>query len=278
MKKYISIILTITICLLLTSCTNKNNNESTKSLEDGFGKYPQTLVTDDSVIKNLAKITKTNEFGYIEYNQKEYLKYKENYYLVEPITWISFNVKNKTYYITEKILDRQVYMSDEYFEPNLYSYLKKPGVPEKTHANNYYYSDLREWLNSYFISTAFTNEEIKTILKTSVDNSLSSTNDQSNPYVCSNTEDYLFALSCLEAEYLQNRSALPTDYAIARGVVPHNDEKIDPDFNGYAVSWLRTPSPFYSYCVSCINYDGNIYRYSDCYYEGVGVRPAFVRK
>lgn len=278
MKKYISFILTITMCLLLIGCTNKNNNEPIKSLEDGFGKYPQSLVTDENVINNLTKITETNEFGYIEYQQNEYLKYKNAYYLVEPITWISFKVNNVTYFITEKVLDRQVYMSDEYFDPNLYSYLRKPNVPEKTHANNYMYSDLREWLNAYFIATAFTNDEIKNIKQTLVDNSLSSTKDQTNPYVCSNTEDYLFALSCMEVEYLQSKMALPTDYAIARGVVPHNDEKIDPELNGYAISWLRSPSPFYSYCVSCINYDGNIYRYSDCYYEGIGVRPAFIRK
>lgn len=276
MKKNIIVLFLIVLCLSLASCTTKKDDISNKDFT--FGKYPQTKVVDTETISKLSNINEVNDQGYIYYNDNEYLKYKEEYFLVEPIKWVCVNINGQKYYITEKIIDQQVYMSDQYFSPNLYSYVTKPGVPQNTHANNYMYSDLREWLNSYFVATAFTSGEVKKIKEVEVDNSLASTTDKNNEYICGNTSDLIFALSCYEATFLENTLALPTDYAVARGVVVHNDEKIDHEYNGYAASWLRTPSSFYSYCVSCINYNGIAYRYSDCYYLGIGVRPAFIYK
>ncbi len=277
MKKIITCILMLAILLSLVSCLDgKKTNDG--FLNNEFGKYPQSRVVDESIIEELKKITTTNAQGYLEYNDNEYLAYKENYYLVEPIKWIELNINDNVYYVTEKIIDQEVFMSDKWFSPNLFSYVEKPNVPEKTHANNYKYSDLRQWLNANFMSTAFSSSELKKIKQVNVDNSLVSTTDKENPYICENTQDYLFVLSCYEASFLKTGPALPTDYAIARGVKPHASDKVDVEFNGYATSWLRTPSSFYSYCVSCTNYDGITYRYTDCYYEKVGVRPAFIKK
>lgn len=278
MKKLTNLLLLIIAIFSLISCTKIKVPSSEIVKNDEMGMYPQTKVVDNDLINNLKKISEVNELGYIEYDQNEYLKYNNEYFLVEPIKWVKFTINNENYYVTEKIIDRQVFMSDEYFSPNIYSYINKPGTPEGTHANNYYYSDLREWLNSYFISTAFTSSQVKNIKKATVSNNLASTMRDENKYICDDTNDYIFALSAYEASFVNNNASKPTDYAIARGVVIHNDNKIDPQYNGYACSWLRSPNNFYSYCVMATNYDGLTYEYVDCYYLGIGVRPAFILK
>ena len=60
------------------------------------------------------------------------------------------------------------------------------------------YSNLRWFLNNEFLEKAFTDDESNIIPITDVDNSLASTLDSSNSYVCANTDDKVFALSRAE--------------------------------------------------------------------------------
>lgn len=69
------------------------------------------------------------------------------------------------------------------------------------------YSHIRSWLNSTFFETAFNSSKKEKIETTIVDNSASSTLDDSNKYACDNTSDKMFLLSYKEAKnYLSSDS------------------------------------------------------------------------
>ena len=108
------------------------------------------------------------------------------------------------------------------------------------------------------------------IITTTVDNSPASTGDSSNPYVCDDTSDKVFALSYSEATNSSygfsssgGRLAYATDYAKQKGVY----------VNGGALYWLRSPYSDGSGDARYVNYDG--YFYYGVSYDDVGVRPAF---
>jgi hypothetical protein len=66
-------------------------------------------------------------------------------------------------------------------------------------SNNYQESHIRSWLNSNFYNTAFTTAEQARIQTTTVDNSEASTGYSSNRCACANTSDKVFLLSYAEA-------------------------------------------------------------------------------
>ena len=61
--------------------------------------------------------------------------------------------------------------------------------------NNYETSSIRKWLNNEFLYKAFKMEDRNNIVKKVVNNSIISTLDDDNDYVCSNTKDNVFLLS-----------------------------------------------------------------------------------
>ena len=100
-------------------------------------------------------------------------------------------------------------------------------------------SDIRSWLNSSFMDTAFTGEEQGAILKTEVDNSREEGSSEYDMTGGNNTEDRVFLLSYKEAfgDYFSRngeRICMPTDYAMQNGA--------DADDNtGACWWWLRSP-------------------------------------
>ena len=251
-----------------------------------FGRYPQTVVTDTNLIKELDKITITNEFGYIEYNGNEYKKqvadrWNSNsifqngnevvdgatyYFKVEPIKWRVLETSNGSYkLLSEYILDVQKFYT---------SISKRTLNGQKIYENNYEYSTIRAWLNGYngtsygvedytnkgFIDIAFTEEEQAIIKTTLVDNSASSTGDSRNEYVCDNTYDKIYLLSYKEATNTtygfisdSSREAQPTDYAAARYCYMNS--------NGNGEWWLRSPYYYDSFYASRVTSNGLIYGY-----------------
>lgn len=98
--------------------------------------------------------------------------------------------------------------------------------------NNYEKSAIREWLNNTFIKKAFTNEQKALLIEVEVDNSLESTLDKYNKYICPNTYDKIFLLSKKEAnKYFVSTStnAYGTAYAKKKG------------YNDTPWWWLRSP-------------------------------------
>ena len=216
-----------------------------------FGRYPQTVVSDEKLIKKLEKITETNSLGYIEYKGEEYKRQvadglnsksifqngdevvdgKTYYFKVEPIKWRVLETANGSYkLLSECVLDTQQFYASLYE-----TIIMSP--------NSYKYSNMRAWLNGYngtsygvedytnkgFIDIAFTEEE-KAIIKTTL--------------VEKNTNDRIYLLSVEEAintiygfdsnQYAKDsaREANATDYAIARFC------SID---EGKGRWWLRSP-------------------------------------
>lgn len=127
---------------------------------------------------------------------------------------------------------------------------------------------LRRWLNGSFINSAFSAEEQKQILHTTVtaDRNPSSNTDPGN-----NTTDKVFLLSRAEcSQYLvlcDATSCEGTAYCFAQGAAQQ-------DVYGGCRWWLRSPAD-YSGCVICVN-DNGTYASAGCstFSDGITVRPA----
>ena len=136
------------------------------------------------------------------------------------------------------------------------------------YANNYELSDIRNWLNNEFYSLAF-DSGAEVISATTIDNSLASTLDSSNNYVCNDTNDKVFLLSRFEAnKYLSNSQlkAIGSDYAKCQGLYVGME-------NDKAFWSLRTPYPNESYQIRYITNNG-IAAYDSASKTSLGVRPA----
>ena len=112
-------------------------------------------------------------------------------------------------------------------------------------------SDIRQWLNNEFYTTAFNKAEkakIQTSLIKNEDNSKYGTNGGND------TEDKVFLLSEKEAETLfsndEEKIAKATEYA-EKSVVYGNEEKS-------VLWWLRSPGDD-RYCAAVVNSDGWVY-------------------
>lgn len=201
------------------------------------------------------ELSTQDENGYL-INQTYWFKY-------EPIEWDVLEEKDgKKLIITNLILDSQDYCSSKQEE----KYAHNDGIG---YTNNYELSSIRKWLCDTFYNTAFSASEKETIDITLVDNSVSSTEKESNAYVCNNTMDKIFLLSCFEAtSYYANweeRQTKGTDYAKAQGLFVDNSSK-------NSMWWLR--SPYYSDPTQV--YQVNRGRYSTAYVDDTkcGIRPA----
>ncbi len=130
---------------------------------------------------------------------------------------------------------------------------------------------VRNWINNDFYNVAFSENEKKRILITSVDNSASSTGETSNAFACNNTTDKMFLLSVSEVGtyYIgdRDRKAEGTPYAIQHGLY---EPKVLDDKS--SVWWLRSPFPFSTYAYQ-INSSGMIVN-SHISSQSCGIRPA----
>lgn len=179
----------------------------------------------------------------------------------EPIEWEVLDQGDNALLITSKIiLDSQSFYHDTSNETFDHNY----GVG---YANNYDLSDIRYWLNDEFYDLAFGNDN--RVMVTYVDNSLQSTLDSENNYICEDTSDNVFLLSRKEvSEYLSENTLNVggSDYAKCQGlyVASTND-------NGF---WgLRTPYPNEPYQIRYITNNGSA-SYDSITKTSVGVRPA----
>lgn len=173
-------------------------------------------------------------------------------YADESIAWRILDIKDKkALIITDKIIDAKRYAASK---------------------NIYRPSEIRKWLNRDFYDT-FTDEEKKKIELTIVDNSLESTMQEKNDYICTNTKDYIFLLSAKESvTYFKtddSRIASGTMYAIRFGRL----NLVNPR-SPIACWWLRSPYQSQSNRVCYISYKGDIKKTGISSYECYGIRPA----
>ena len=186
------------------------------------------------------KIGETIEFG--NYPQEEDGTEK-------PIEWIVMkNEGNQVLLLSKYVLDAKPYNEE---------------LEEVTWET----SDIRQWLNNEFYTTAFNKAEkarIQTSLIKNEDNSGYGTNAGND------TEDKVFLLSEKEAETLfsneEERIAKATGYAEKSGVYVNEKKE--------SMWWLRSPGSDGNYAAVVDDY-GWVYRYGgSVYFYEYGVRPA----
>ena len=258
-----------------------------------FGSFPQTIKASGVTITSETKTV--GAFTYYKGSDGEwYAKLAENayqdgytysdgtavaqggtsekYFKVEPIKWriLTDNYNGKKLLLAENVLSNCAY----YDYPNVYRTINGSSICP----NNYKESRIRaylnglsydvresnsatqttsnEFLNKGFLQSAFTEEELAKIAVTTVDNSVRSTNPDSNAsqwndgindYTCENTMDKIFLLSEQEVttevygfeDWIassENRRLMTTDFAKANGAYHNNTEGQSDTW------WLRSPS------------------------------------
>lgn len=242
-----------------------------------YGMYPQTVVDNASLIEKLNEVSKKDSEPYYYYNEDYYFKLTANpanpsykfsndeviakvdyWFKVEPIKWnILKNSGNEYFLLADKLLDYQQWNVD---------------------VCSYELSHIRNWLNNDFYQKAFclNSTYIKNI---EVDNSVASTYLHTvNPYICSNTFDNVYLLSCQEyfnEEYgftdFASHLSYPTDYTKALGIVY---TYMDIGSSQY---WTRSPEGYYGYDIIRVDINGEVHGYIPMD-ASLGVRPGITLK
>ncbi len=256
-----------------------------------YGLYPQTHVSDASLISTLNTLTTAESNGWYLYDGTYYAKKKASpysssytfsdgttivngtayWFKCEPIEWKVLSSDNGTYSLVSTVL------LDEH---QYYSSTSDRTINGKTvYPNNYKYSDIRSWLNSDFYNAAFSlnSSYVQTV---EVDNSASTTDSSTNRYACENTNDKVYLLSY--QDYM-NTSYFPddasrycklTDYAKANGAYCNTSSG---SYNGNGSYWTRSPYRGSSDHAWGVYYGGYLisnYVRNTC----IGVRPAITIK
>lgn len=233
-----------------------HSNDSTPYIT--YGMYPQSNVNDSDLIDKLNQLDVTRFNNYYYYNHEYYTKliaklaktfdthellavrqfdngdeFEEDetyWFKVEPLSWKILKESNNQYtLLSERLLDVQRYHNNSATRT----------IDDKTvYANNYKYSDIREWLNNGFKFSAFAfNTSPLTIME--VDNSKESTATPDSGFECENTFDHVTLLSFKEYnDYdIANRRIKTTDYVRVSDAYYSVDES--NLFSGYY--WTRSP-------------------------------------
>ena len=203
----------------------------------------------------------------------------ENGYLTKTIYWFSYDPiewnilsesNDEVLIIANLILDSQEYYSSTSSETTKFEHNGGKG-----YGNNYELSNIRKFLNDNFYSTAFNDYQKELIKDSFVDNSASSTSNDSNIYACNNTQDKLFLLSYFEATtYFAtdlDRQSTGTDYARCQGL--RKDDASSSTYLEYNYWWLRSPRDTNAYNARYV-YDSGYISSRSIGYTNCGVRPA----
>ena len=215
-----------------------------------FGFYPCTVVTDNSVIKQLAE-TQPSDDGYYELNGVKYIKKALDqrysglgkfsdgtvinskvfssgyYYRVEPVEWtVEETTDGKVLLRSKYAVDVLNYLDKEsfYFDAEKGGYYVNG---EENYACEWETSDLREFLNVYFLTKAFNDIQRELIVPVVNDNGPETNYYQGKAHAdCEDTTDFIFvdAYSDLFGEdeaasdASEERTVKATDYAIGSGI------------------------------------------------------------
>ena len=214
-----------------------------------YGYYPQTIVDDEETINQLNSLTPLSS-GYYFYDNNYYFKDIASVYPDYSVMYIVHASKfsnneeiitgNSYYFKVEPIKWRLIKeTTDNYL---LYSDIVLDVTYFDDVSNNYKESHIREFLNNDFYQKAFFLDDSKIIIS-EVDNSINSTRDEENDYLCENTFDKVFIPSDADMEkeefgYTGSSDEVNTshsDYAALHRIT----------YDKYAKAsyyWLRTPS------------------------------------
>ena len=219
-----------------------------------FGRYPQTIATDEAV----AAINKTplaNGHYFCERDKAEYVrmnadpfspfvKYSNgkiisrgalSYFKIEPIHWRILHIEDGyAFLVAENIIECGPFQTD----------LTDKFIGGRTvYANNWEHSQVRKWLNTTFINSAFNADERSIIDERTV--RMTDTGFYEDDYAkCQNdTTDKLYLLAYKEifrlrygVGHYESRSKKLSDYTKAKGVQPYFDGTV----YGSGLWWLRS--------------------------------------
>ncbi|MBO4507439.1 MAG: right-handed parallel beta-helix repeat-containing protein [Spirochaetaceae bacterium] len=241
-----------------------------------FGDWPQTIkaanvTIEEGISKQVGAFTYymgSDGAWYAKQQEKAYTsgyKYSDDtdvaqggtsykYFKVKPIKWrvltTDYNGTGKKLLFAEDVLINYRYAASD---------------------NNYVNSEIRSYINGDFYNTAFSSMMQSKIVTMSVDNSVASTGDSSNSYVCEDTNDNVFLLSYTEATNntygLNNndvRTRRPTDFALASGTYTYQSG---------SYWWSRSPRSNYSNKARIFLYSGGADG-MNVFVDYVGVVPA----
>ncbi len=239
-----------------------------------YGLYPQTHVSDASLLSVLDTRTADERNGWLLYEGSYYFKKissplgtnytfrdgtaiisgANDWFKCEPIEWKILSSDNGTYCLVSTVLLDAHRFNENYSGKNAEGY----------YANNDKNSEIRFWLNNDFYNTAFFLDS-SYIQTTEVDNSAAVTpSSNDGTYVCENTYDKIYLLS---EQDLRNTSYFPdfylssyckpTDYAKANGARFYNEDA-SRCYYGNVSYWTRSPITGDGYA-TIKYYDGNGY-------------------
>lgn len=273
MKKIYGFIVFLAFVLFLSSCAGSHRSGYDVI---NYGKYPKSIVSDKNTISALNELDEksVNSLGYYEYEGKEYAKITANviedsetyfsdnspvkkgkvyYFLVEPISW---RIMNQT--------DNEYTLISEY----VLTVTKYDQVGKDIKYDN---SQLRSYLNSSFLTRAFSGES-KSPIKTKI--GIAGINSSSIVYI----EDSVWIPSVEELNadngffHVDDKYVFTTDYSRAMGASLYLDSP-----NSYYYN--TTPYPTRTYFsvtdseIFCIDYFGKSMVASDEYFPHCSVRP-----
>lgn len=263
-KEIIDIILLIISKFHYLTLDNEGEERNIESIS--FGKYPQSLVTDINIIKELDLLKTVDDKGYVKLNDKEYARIRFNYdgivkfhgvnypimknrnyyFLVEEIKWLVLYDDEKKILISDKVLD--------YYPYNLRVHkvcLGNTMIDE----NEYYFSDIRKYLNEYFYELAFTKVEQRQIISPINDN---------------NFQDRVTLLSNEIIDYIDDTNCQTSEFGAFIGCT-----ELDEQYN---VSWWLKSKGNSSSDVQVITNKGKQTSNYSCVKDKCGIRPLIYLK
>lgn len=235
--------------------------EELPSKQITFGTYPQSLIIDRNLISELEEIEETNEKDYLYHKGKYYIRIPNNkdryvkvrgkrfqaveginyYFAVEPIKWDILYDGDEKMLLSSKVID--------YYPYNINSHNIRLD-DRKIDENEYYFSDVRKYLNKYFYNIAFSEKEKEKIISPISDN---------------NFQDRVTLLSLEIIDYVNNINCKATDYCEFIGL-----EELDENLN---VSWWLKSKGQSETDVKTITNKGKETTDKNCYNTRCGIRP-----
>lgn len=208
------------------------------------------------------------------------------WYRFDPIRWIVLDA-NEGLLVAENVLDAQPINSVIYSKTpkaDLYSREFYKDAACKTVAADYYTSDIRQWLNTTFLETAFSEEETAQIAYSELDNAyqtqrnkkLDSQDSTDRVFLLSYDEitNPTYGFSARAEKPDKNRVSYPSTYALIQGLWTNE--------SGVSYWWLRTAKSKTALNGAtldlAVNYEGTIcFSYLTPYSPDcidTGIRPA----
>lgn len=241
-----------------------NDNKTIK-----YGFYPQTYISDDSLIHTLEELEPSSYNSWYLYNGSYYVKEKANIYNNENYTFNNgTSIVNESIYwfrcdpikwnILSSIGGTYVLLSSILLDAHNYynNYDSRVNDGEIIYANNYLESDIRKWLNNEFYQKAFSLNNLF-IQNTNVDNS----NNTLDKVYLPSYQDYLndeYGFESNPNSGSNTRVCKTSEYARIKGAWVNTTTSLK--YNGSY--WTRTPSSEYSYCAWNVNSTGYLSEYA----------------